>query len=64
MRKIEILTKKLQKIAPNVKEKDKLEAALHLACSYKTVNRYLKGNVSKPAFAEKLYNFLNEKIAA
>ena len=64
MAEIEILTKKLTELAPNVNEQDKMKAALHMTCSYKTINRYLKGEVSKPAFAEKLYEFLTSKKAA
>jgi hypothetical protein len=55
--KVEFLT-----IAKEVNEKDKLVAALEFSCSYQTVSRYLRGEVSKERFAKRLLSFLQNRV--
>jgi predicted transcriptional regulator len=49
-------------IAREVSEEDRLRAALEFGCSYATVSRYLRGEVSKERFAKKLLVFLKNRI--
>lgn len=62
--KIVFYKKKLSSIRQSTSEEDRLQAALDLGISYKTVERYLSGNPKKEATAKKLLDFLNKRISA
>lgn len=55
---------KLENIRTKISEENRLEAALKLGISYKTVERYLSGKPKKEPTAKKLLEFLNDKISA
>ena len=58
------LATRFARITPSLSETDRLEAALHMGCSYETIKRYLAGSVKKEAFAKKLLAFLEDRAAA
>lgn len=62
-KKINKLKTSLLKLAKEVEEQDRLEAALHVGVSYITITRYLKGEVSKAVTAERIINFLTKRLA-
>ena len=61
-KKINKLKKELLKIAPQLEERDRMEAALNVKVSFASVNRYLKGEVKKVTVGEDLCNFFNSKL--
>lgn len=57
------ISTELKRIARELSEEDRLEAALAMPCSYQTVLRYLQGSVKKEPFGKKLLAFFQKRIA-
>jgi hypothetical protein len=58
----EQIRKEFLTIKNQVSEEDRILAALELGCSYTTISRYLRGEVSKERFGKKLLTFLKSRI--
>jgi hypothetical protein len=52
--RLENVKKQLSMLAPSLTVEDKMKVALEMPCSVTTIDRYLKGEVKKIGFAEKL----------
>lgn len=53
----------LLELAKNVSQRDKMEAAIELICSIRTIDRYLKGDVRDLDTATSLIKFFRGKTA-
>jgi len=60
---IKAVKEQLAVLVDKVSGQDRIDAAVALNCHPETVNRYLRGEVSKEAFGLELLGFLKNRIA-
>lgn len=58
----DMLAEKLMAIKRDITQKDRNEAVLELETNHVTITKYLKGDVPKPDFGLKLYEFFHGKV--
>lgn len=60
---IQVVKEQLAALVEKISGQDRIDAAVEFNCHPETINRYLRGEVSKEAFGLELLGFFKTRIA-